>query len=66
MGVDLGLGKFQFDFEREEDIDGVLRMQPYHFDYWMLSVAQWQPRMAQSYPVGDYFLGKSLWCTAGV
>ncbi|XP_013605990.1 PREDICTED: uncharacterized protein LOC106312858 isoform X2 [Brassica oleracea var. oleracea] len=32
-GVDLGHGKFQFDFEMEEDIEVVLRMQPYHFDY---------------------------------
>ncbi|KAG2271773.1 hypothetical protein Bca4012_074009 [Brassica carinata] len=29
-GVDLGHGKFQFDFELEEDIEVVLRMQPYH------------------------------------
>ncbi|KAF3600857.1 hypothetical protein F2Q69_00034981 [Brassica cretica] len=25
-------------------------MQPYHFDYWMLYVARWQPRKPQRYP----------------
>lgn len=44
VGTDLGLGKFQFDFQREEDIEGVLKLQPYHFDYWMIAVAKWQPR----------------------
>lgn len=49
-GKDLGLGRFQFDFEREEDIEGVLRLQPYHFDYWMISVAKWQPKRALNFP----------------
>ncbi|KAJ4890492.1 hypothetical protein Rs2_30240 [Raphanus sativus] len=44
IGKDLGLGKFQFEFEREEDMEGVLRHQPYHFDYWMIAVAKWQPK----------------------
>ncbi|XP_024009428.1 uncharacterized protein LOC112084510 [Eutrema salsugineum] len=37
-GADLGLGKFQFDFDREEDIAEVMKMEPFHFDYWMLSI----------------------------
>ncbi|KAJ4868509.1 hypothetical protein Rs2_49942 [Raphanus sativus] len=41
IGKDLGLGKFQFEFEKEEDMEGVLRHQPYHFDYWMIAVARW-------------------------
>ncbi|CAN7046004.1 unnamed protein product [Brassica oleracea var. botrytis] len=49
-GADLGMGKFQFHFEREEDIEAVLEMQPYHFDYWMLSLARWQPRMPRNFP----------------
>ncbi|ESQ50297.1 hypothetical protein EUTSA_v10002274mg [Eutrema salsugineum] len=32
-GADLGLGKFQFDFDREEDIQEVMKMEPFHFDY---------------------------------
>ncbi|KAG2302641.1 hypothetical protein Bca52824_031292 [Brassica carinata] len=49
-GKDLGFGKFQFDFEKEEDIEAVLKQQPYHFDYWMLSLARWQPMKSQSFP----------------
>lgn len=46
----LGLGKFQFEFEREEDIEGVLKLQPYHFDYWMVALAKWQPKRSINYP----------------
>ncbi|KAJ4889804.1 hypothetical protein Rs2_29552 [Raphanus sativus] len=38
LGTDLGFGKFQFDFEREEDIETILNLQPFHFDYWMLAI----------------------------
>ncbi|KAL0865727.1 hypothetical protein Bca101_044845 [Brassica carinata] len=37
-GTDLGLGRFQFDFDMEEDITEVLKMEPFHFDYWMVSL----------------------------
>ena len=50
IGTDLGLGKFQFDFEEEEDIDEVLRMQLFHLDYWMLSLVRWQSRKERPYP----------------
>ncbi|KAG2299375.1 hypothetical protein Bca52824_035847 [Brassica carinata] len=50
VGVDLGMGKFQFHFEKEEDIFNVLEMQPYHFDYWMLALGRWQPRMPKNFP----------------
>ncbi|RID62235.1 hypothetical protein BRARA_E01322 [Brassica rapa] len=49
-GADLGKGMFQFHFEKEEDIEAVLESQPYHFDYWMISIARWQPRMTRSFP----------------
>ena len=49
-GTDLGFGKFQFDFKTEEDLEGVLKHQPYHFDFWMLSLAKWQPRQSRSFP----------------
>ncbi|KAG2312945.1 hypothetical protein Bca52824_024502 [Brassica carinata] len=32
VGTDLGLGRFQFAFDQEEDIIEVLRMEPFHFD----------------------------------
>lgn len=50
IGKDLGLGKFQFEFEKEEDMEGVLKLQPYHFDYWMIAVAKWQPKRSINYP----------------
>ncbi|KAL0695620.1 hypothetical protein Bca4012_062800 [Brassica carinata] len=49
-GTDLGLGRFQFDFVEEEDIETVLKSQPFHFDYWMIALARWQPKMPQNYP----------------
>ncbi|RIA04397.1 hypothetical protein BRARA_K01366, partial [Brassica rapa] len=50
VGTDLGLGRFQFDFDAEEDIETVLKMQPFHFDYWMISLVRWQPRKSKNYP----------------
>ncbi|KAJ4882178.1 Uncharacterized protein Rs2_39233 [Raphanus sativus] len=50
IGKDLGLGKFQFEFEKEEDIEGVLKLQPYHFDFWMFALAKWQPKRSINYP----------------
>lgn len=50
VGVYLGQGKFQFHFDKEEDIVAVLEKQPFRFDYWMISLARWQPRMTRSYP----------------
>ena len=49
-GTDLGFGRFQFDFVEEEDIEAVLKMQPYHFDYWMIALARWQPKMPRDFP----------------
>lgn len=49
-GADLGLGRFQFDFDREEDIIEVLKMEPFHFDNWMLSLVRWVPRVDVNYP----------------
>ncbi|ESQ56333.1 hypothetical protein EUTSA_v10026902mg, partial [Eutrema salsugineum] len=40
-GADLGMGKFQFNFQKEEDIQEVMKMEPFHFDYWMLSLVRW-------------------------
>lgn len=49
-GTDLGFGKFQFDFEVEEDIETILKLQPFHFDYLMLAIERWQPKTSQTYP----------------
>lgn len=50
VGTDLGFGKFQFDFETEEDIEAVMKLQPCHFDYWMLALARWQLKKNQLFP----------------
>lgn len=50
VGRDLGMGKFQFDFQTEEDMEGVLKLLPFHFDYWMLSLAKWQAKQSPSFP----------------
>lgn len=50
VGADLGLGRFQFDFDKEEDIVTVLKMEPFHFDYWMVSMVRWQPSVDPLYP----------------
>ncbi|KAL0655235.1 hypothetical protein Bca4012_075819 [Brassica carinata] len=49
-GVDLGLGRFQFNFDLEEDIVEVLKMVPFHFDYWMLSMVRRKPVLEPNYP----------------
>ncbi|KAL0748148.1 hypothetical protein Bca101_030150 [Brassica carinata] len=49
-GSDLGFGKFQFDFKTEEELEAVLRQQPFHFDYWMLALARWQPKKLKDFP----------------
>lgn len=48
-GVDLGLGRFQFDFDNEDDIVEMMKMKPLHFDHWMLSLVRWEPRIDVSY-----------------
>ncbi|KAG2321008.1 hypothetical protein Bca52824_014221 [Brassica carinata] len=60
VGTDLGLGRFQFDFDDEADIESVLKMQPFHFDYWMLSLVRWQPRTNKNYPFEITFWIKVL------
>lgn len=49
-GADLGMGRFQFDFDRKEDIGEVMKMEPFHFDYWMLSLVRWEPKVDPTYP----------------
>lgn len=41
VGADLGLGRSQFYFDREEDIAEVLKMEPFYFDHWMISLVRW-------------------------
>lgn len=49
-GSDLGNGCFQFRFEKEEDLWGVLENRPYHFAYWMVIIQKWEPVISASFP----------------
>lgn len=40
VGADLGMRKFQFDFDEEKDITEVLKMEPFHFYHWMVSLVR--------------------------
>ncbi|XP_024010605.1 uncharacterized protein LOC112086034 [Eutrema salsugineum] len=43
-GVDLGNGRFHFDFDSEEDLKKVLKKRPYHFNKWTFSLKRWEPK----------------------
>ncbi|CAA7035416.1 unnamed protein product [Microthlaspi erraticum] len=49
-GADLGMGRFQFDFDNEEDIVEVFKLEPFHFDYWMILLVRWEPVVDPTYP----------------
>ncbi|KAG7548646.1 Reverse transcriptase domain [Arabidopsis suecica] len=48
--ADLGKGTFQFNFQSEEDLKGVLQNAPYHFDGWMVVLVRWEPIISSTYP----------------
>lgn len=50
VGTDLVRGRFQFAFEEEEDIVEVLKMGPFHFDSWMISLVRWKLVVEVNYP----------------
>ncbi|XP_024014203.1 uncharacterized protein At4g02000-like [Eutrema salsugineum] len=50
VGMDLGLGTFKFDFEREEDILEVMKNEPFNFNQWMVSIVRWEPIIHKNYP----------------
>lgn len=50
FGSDLGLNCFQFRFELEEDLKGVLANRPYQFCRWMIVIQRWEPVIPPSFP----------------
>lgn len=50
VGSDLGLGLFQFQFEREADLLTVLEKQPYHYARWMIILQRWEPTVSPDFP----------------
>lgn len=50
VGSDLGNGLFQFQFEKEADLNAVLERRPYHYAHWMIILQRWEPTTATSFP----------------
>ena len=49
-GTNLGNDKFQFDFDKEEDLLKVLQRRPCHFNKWSFSLERWIPTIKEDFP----------------
>lgn len=49
-GKNLGNNKFQFDFDKEEDLQKVLLRRPCHFNKWSFSLERWIPTIKEDFP----------------
>ncbi|KAG2330578.1 hypothetical protein Bca52824_001758 [Brassica carinata] len=49
-GVNLGNGRFQFDFDKEEDLIMVLNKRPCHFNHWIFALERWEPFTSENFP----------------
>ncbi|XP_018473950.1 uncharacterized protein LOC108845196 [Raphanus sativus] len=49
-GTNLGNNKFQFDFDKEEDLQKVLLKRPCHFNKWSFSLERWIPTIKEDFP----------------
>lgn len=49
-GVDIGRGKFHFNFTDEADLKAVLEKRPYHFDQWMHAIERWVASVRDDFP----------------
>lgn len=47
---DLGQERFQFRFDRADDLQSVLNNRPYQFNGWMVILQQWEPIISPSFP----------------
>ncbi|CAA7030772.1 unnamed protein product [Microthlaspi erraticum] len=48
--MDLGKGTFLFNFETEEDLQLVLELGPFHYNFWMFVLVRWEPIVHDDYP----------------
>ncbi|KAF8112879.1 hypothetical protein N665_0059s0017 [Sinapis alba] len=46
-GTNLGNGRFQFDFDKEEDMLMVLNKRPCHFNHWIFALERWEPSTSE-------------------
>ncbi|KAG2277883.1 hypothetical protein Bca52824_060438 [Brassica carinata] len=49
-GLNLGNGRFQFDFDKEEDLQMVLNKRPCHFNQWSFAMERWEPFTSENFP----------------
>lgn len=49
-GTNLENNKFQFDFDKEEDLQKVLQRRPCHFNKWTFSLERWVPTINENFP----------------
>ncbi|XP_048605824.1 uncharacterized protein LOC125583232 [Brassica napus] len=49
-GNNLGDGRFQFDFDKEEDLLKVLNKRPCHFNQWSFALERWEPCTREDFP----------------
>ncbi|XP_024011097.1 uncharacterized protein At4g02000-like [Eutrema salsugineum] len=49
-GVDLGNGRFHFDFDSEDDLQKVLKKRPCHFNKWTFALERWEPNLQDNFP----------------
>ncbi|XP_048623655.1 uncharacterized protein At4g02000-like [Brassica napus] len=49
-GLNLGNGRFQFDFDKEEDLQMVLNKRPCHFNQWSFALERWEPFTSENFP----------------
>lgn len=50
QGMNLGNGRFQFDFDTEEDMNKILDKRPWHFNRWSFSLERWEPFTSELFP----------------
>lgn len=49
-GLNLGNGRFQFDFDNEVDLQMVLNKRPCHFNQWRFALERWEPFTSETFP----------------
>ncbi|CAA7020261.1 unnamed protein product [Microthlaspi erraticum] len=49
-GINLGNGRFQFDFNHVDDMNKVLAKRPWHFNQWSFALEQWEPFTREDFP----------------
>lgn len=49
-GLNLGNGRFQFDFNNETDLQMVLNKRPCHFNQWSFALERWEPLTSENFP----------------